>query len=143
MSREEWRPVPSHPDILVSNMGRVLLPPRRALMPNGGYRTYDPKPIIGVIARSKKGATHCYRNMWTKERGNLKIHQLVCEAFHGPKPFPEAIVLHRDEDGLNNRESNLKWGTQVENLNMPKIKAYHRSRIGNLHPKALARSAAA
>lgn len=53
-----------------------------------------------------------------------KVHQLVCEAFHGPKPFPEAVVIHLDEDALNNRPENLKWGTQKENLNMPKFKAW-------------------
>ena len=59
--------------------------------------------------------------------GNIKIHQAVCEAFHGPKPFPEAVVIHLDEDGHNNRPENLKWGTQKENLNMPKFKAWQRT----------------
>lgn len=49
----------------------------------------------------------------------MKMHQLVCEAFHGPKPFPKAVVIHIDENGLNNRPENLKWGTQKENLNAP------------------------
>ncbi|QDP54003.1 MAG: putative uncharacterized HNH endonuclease [Prokaryotic dsDNA virus sp.] len=52
-----------------------------------------------------------------------KVHQLVCEAFHGPKPFETAVVIHKDEDALNNRPENLKWGTQKENLNAPKFKA--------------------
>jgi hypothetical protein len=56
-----------------------------------------------------------------------KVHQLVCEAFHGPKPFSTAVVIHLDEDGHNNRPENLKWGTQKENLNMPKYKAWQRS----------------
>ncbi|WP_413716185.1 HNH endonuclease signature motif containing protein [Sphingobium sp. B1D7B] len=59
--------------------------------------------------------------------GNIKIHQAVCEAFHGPKPFPRAVVIHLDEDAHNNRPENLKWGTQKENLNMPKFKAWQRS----------------
>ena len=49
------------------------------------------------------------------------------------------MVIHLDEDGMNNRPENLRWGTQKENLNMPKIKAYHRSRIGDLNPKNIAR----
>lgn len=56
-----------------------------------------------------------------------KAHQLVCEAFHGPKPSPEAVVIHLDENALNNRPENLKWGTQKENLNMPKFKAWQSS----------------
>lgn len=62
-----------------------------------------------------------------------KVHQLVCEAFHGPKPFDGAVVIHLDENALNNRPENLKWGTQKENLNMPKHRHYLRTR--HLAPK--------
>lgn len=143
MSREEWRRVPSNPEILVSSMGRVLLPPSRALMPHGGHRLYIPEPVIGSVSRAKAGATHCYRNIWVKRYGNMKVHQLVCEAFHGEKPAPDSVVIHKDEDGLNNRRENLRWGTQKENLNMPKIKAFHRSRTGDRSPYAIHRAKAA
>lgn len=42
------------------------------------------------------------------------VHQLVCEAFHGPRP-PGLMTRHLDGDPLNNHASNLKWGTQIEN----------------------------
>ncbi len=122
---EEWRPVPSNPEILASSLGRIKFPHRFAQMPHGGIREYKTKPIAGVITKSNKKALHEYRGVWHRFYGNLKIHQLICETFHGPKPFPEAVVIHKDEDGLNNEEGNLKWGTQKENLNMPKIKQYH------------------
>ncbi|MES2295233.1 MAG: HNH endonuclease signature motif containing protein [Pseudomonadota bacterium] len=112
---------------MASDEGRILLPPRHAPLPNGGVRLYLPKPVAGAITRAKKGAKHEYRNVFSKFFGNIKVHQAVCEAFHGPKPFPEAVVIHRDEDGLNNREDNLKWGTQKENLNAPGFIAYCRS----------------
>lgn len=134
---EFWKPVPSKPGILASSEGRILLPPKCAPLPNGGYRQYPCTPTIGAQKRSKKGAAHVYLGIWHKDFGNLKVHQLVCEAFHGPKPFAEAVVIHRDESGLNNRPDNLKWGTQKENLNMPKIKAYHRSRVGEKSPRAI------
>lgn len=57
----------------------------------------------------------------------MKVHQLVCEAFHGPKPFSRAVVIHKDENSLNNKPSNLTWGTQKENLNCPGFLAYCRS----------------
>jgi hypothetical protein len=116
---ETWKPVPSYPGVMASDKGRILLPPRHAVMPNGGVRLYLPKPAVGVIARAAKDAKHEYRNYWTRHFGNIKVHQAVCEAFHGPRPFPDAVVIHKDEDGLNNAADNLKWGTQKENLNAP------------------------
>lgn len=38
--------------------------------------------------------------------------------------------MHLDEDGTNNRPDNLRWGDVVENMNMPKLKAYQCSRTG-------------
>lgn len=124
---EVWKPVPSLPGVMASDEGRILLPPRHAPLPNGGVRLYLPRPVAGTIARAKKDAKHVYRNVASRIFGNIKVHQAVCEAFHGPKPFPEAVVIHRDEDGLNNRPENLRWGTQKENLNAPGFIAYCRS----------------
>jgi hypothetical protein len=80
---------------------------------------YTTEPVLGVKRAAKKGAAHVYLGLWTRRFGNMKVHQLVCEAFHGPKPFDRAVVIHRDEDALNNKPCNLKWGTQKENLNAP------------------------
>ncbi len=124
---EIWRPVPSKPEIMASSHGRVLFPPRMVRMPNGGERKYETKPTIWSVRRAKKGAKHCYRGLWMRHYGNIKVHQLICEAFHGPKPSPKHEVMHRDEDGLNNRADNLLWGTRKENLNAPGFLEYCRS----------------
>jgi len=63
-----------------------------------------------------------------KRQRPRKVHQLVREAFHGPKPFPNAVVIHVDESALNNQPENLKWGTQKENLNAPGFIAFCRER---------------
>lgn len=103
-------------------------------MPHGGWRKYTPAPTYGNKRKACKTARHEYYGFFNKERGNLKIHRLVCEAFHGPAPFPKAVVIHLDENALNNRPENLKWGTQKENLNMPKFIAYCKSRTGENSP---------
>jgi hypothetical protein len=121
---EVWKPVPSLPGVLASSEGRILLPPRHAPLPNGGVRLYLPKPTAGVVMRASKDAKHEYLGYWNHYFGNIKIHQAICEAFHGPKPFPAAVVIHRDENGLNNSPGNLKWGTQKENLNAPGFLSY-------------------
>lgn len=133
---ENWKPVPSLPGVMASDEGRILLPPRHAPLPNGGFRLYTPLPMRGFERRARAGASHVYLGFSNSFYGNVKMHQAVCEAFHGPKPFPQAVVIHLDENALNNRPDNLKWGTQKENLNMPGIKAYHRSRTGQDNPRA-------
>lgn len=131
---EIWKPVPSEPGVLASSLGRILQAPSYAPMSRGGFRVYMPQPRYGQVARASKTANHVYRHIMLKRYGDgprqqpRKVHQLVCEAFHGPKPFPDAVVLHLDEDALNNRPENLRWGTQKENLNMPKFKEYLRTR---------------
>lgn len=124
---EIWKPVPSLPGVHASDEGRILLAPRYAPLPNGGYRLYTPKPVDGVVTRATKTARHSYRGMYAKFHGNIKVHRAVCEAFHGPPPFDGAVVIHIDENAHNNRPENLKWGTQKENLNMPKFMAWCRS----------------
>lgn len=42
-------------------------------------------------------------------------NRLICEAFHGAPPFDGAHSAHFDGDKLNNRASNLRWATAVEN----------------------------
>ena len=43
-----------------------------------------------------------------------KVHQLVAEAFIGPRP-EGCWCLHLDDDKANNRVENLYWGTPTEN----------------------------
>lgn len=119
---------------MASNWGRILLPEREAAMPHGGFRRYVPKPTYGTVTRASKTARHAYRGLYARYYGNMKVHRLVCEAFHGPPPFPRAVVIHLDENALNNRPENLRWGTQKENLNMPGFLAYCRSRTGENNP---------
>lgn len=144
---EIWRQVPSEPGVLASNLGRVLQQPGYAPLPNGGYRIYTPEPRDGQVARSSKGAKHQYRLIMIKRRWPelgqrpRKVHQLVCEAFHGPKPFPGAVVIHIDENALNNRPENLRWGTQRENLNAPGFIAYAKGRTGENSPGTKGRKA--
>ncbi|UOF79770.1 homing endonuclease [Caudoviricetes sp.] len=131
---EIWKDVPSRPGIKVSNKGRVLLSPKTVPMPKGGVRVYTPEPRRGSVARASKTARHQYLKVQCSEHGNMKVHRLVCEAFHGPAPFPGAVVIHIDENALNNEASNLRWGTQKENMNMPGFIEYCRARTGENSP---------
>lgn len=131
---EEWRPVPGHPLLEASSLGRVRSIPYIVPQPNGGERIRQMAPTHGVVSRAHKGSSHRYRKVLFR-RVNYKVHKLVCLAFHGPPPAPKGYgVLHGDEDGLNNLPGNLSWGTQKENLNAPGFLAYCRSRRGDYNP---------
>ena len=43
------------------------------------------------------------------------VHDLVCRAFYG-LPEIKMVVMHRDNNRSNNKPSNLRWGTQSENI---------------------------
>jgi len=51
-----------------------------------------------------------------RSRKTRRVHSLVCEAFHGPKPSPAHQVAHWDGDPANNRPENLRWATSAENI---------------------------
>jgi hypothetical protein len=99
-------------------------------MPNGATRKTKPVGTYGSITSARRGVSYTYRSTRYRDLGTLKVHRLVCEAFHGPAPFDRAVVLHINEDAHDNRPENLKWGTQKENLNMPVAKERFRARVG-------------
>ena len=123
---EVWKTSPSLPDYEVSSFGRVMRKPYQSPMPHGGFRIYGGQPHFGQD--SGEG-----RMVFTYKDKTYKVHQLVCEAFNGPREKGQ-ICLHLDENYTNNRPENLKWGTQKENLNAPGFIEYCKSRTGDNHP---------
>lgn len=129
---EAWRVVPSHPHLLASSHGRVMIAPRWQDVNRGtGLRPYGGAPTLGQWDGSRfvyrvKGKTH-------------KVHRLVCEAFNGPCPEEKPVCMHLDENSSNNRPENLAWGTQKENLNAPGFLDYCRSRTGENNPNVKGR----
>lgn len=45
-----------------------------------------------------------------------RVHVLVAESFIGPKPHDATMVCHGDGNHDNNHPSNLRWGTQSDNM---------------------------
>jgi hypothetical protein len=130
MSKEIWKPVPSRPGMLASSLGRVQVLPYEVITSFNKPRTYVVKPKFGYIKKSPKNKADTYFFLSLRRFGNMKIHRLVCEAFHGPQPSKLSVVIHINECSTDNRPENLRWGTQKENLNMPKFIAYCKSRTG-------------
>lgn len=98
---EQWRTVPGY---------------------GGQYRVSDQGQVLSLM----RGAPHML-SPWTVKTGHVKVrlggrrepagryvHQLVLEAFVGPRP--EGLVArHLNGDPTDNRPENLAWGTQSEN----------------------------
>lgn len=97
---EEWRPVADFPGYSVSNLGRVVSTVRgEARELRGGYSGSGYRKV--ALARDG-------------HRYGKKVHLLVCEAFHGPRP-PGLVARHLDGDKTRNAASNLEWATYSEN----------------------------
>ena len=99
-----------------------MVAPYRAPMPKGGMRSYGGEPHFGVWSKPDQRFLIVYKGRC------YKVHRLICEAFNGPPPFENAVAMHRDENAANNRPTNLKWGTQRENLNAPGFLEYRRTK---------------
>ena len=133
MENLDIRPIPSIAGAYANSLGEIKFPDASAKMPHGGTRVYKTKWRKGERRKASTRSRHEYYG--TLYRGkNYKVHRLICEAFHGPAPDGKPIVIHLDEDATNNAPSNLRWGTQKENLNMPKFIEYCRGRTGANSP---------
>lgn len=127
---EIWKPVVGYEGIYeVSNMGRVKSLERR--VPSGEGRTRLNKERI--LKPGINRGTHQYVNLSNKQNPDDKaisryVHQLVMEAFVGPRP-KGMHVCHWNDNGLDNRLSNLRYDT-------PSGNAYDRVRNGG-HYQAL------
>jgi len=95
---------------VVSNYGNIY-----SLYSNKGRRE---TPKLRTIAKQKNGhfTVHLRRSENKKYfYTNAWVHQLVCVAFHGPRPSGIHQVAHIDGRTENNRADNLVWATRKEN----------------------------
>ena len=94
-------------------------------------RQYQVRDNGAILRLQKEGCrVSKWDNKWTfgtkdEKTGymilsGIRVHQVVCTAFHGPEPEPHMVVDHIDINRCNNRPENLRWLTRIENaLNNP------------------------
>lgn len=111
--RTEWRDVVGFEGLYqVSDAGSVRSLARVVVRSNGARQT-----IRGGLLKLHPDGRG-YFNVFLSREGltkHHKVHRLVAFAFHGPGA-PGTEVCHNDGDPLNNRASNLRWGTRSENI---------------------------
>lgn len=105
---EEWKDIVGYEGLYqASNLGRV-----RSL-------DYHRTGKVRIMRPSNGGTNKSYLHIGLTKDKKLKtisVHRLVWEAFNGP--IPEGYEInHLDENGLNNKLSNLVLVTHSENIN--------------------------
>ena len=89
------------------------------------YLVRDNGAVLRKTPHGKKPRT--IDNTWTFGRvtksgyleiGSARIHRIVATAFHGEAPSDAHVVDHIDTNKHNNRPSNLRWLTRLENVVM-------------------------
>lgn len=111
---EIWLPIVGYEfEYEVSNTGRVRSLTRTHLQKNGRRRTI--KGVEKVLQVNIDG--YHVVTLYHESRFHMKrVPVLVLEAFVGPRPSHKHVAMHLDNNKLNNNLSNLKWGTDSENV---------------------------
>lgn len=103
----------SHPDRYdVSSLGRVRLKSR--VIRRGFAGAYWCRAKILAQVPGGRANNYLRVHLYGPERFAF-VHRLVAEAFLGAPPFPGAVILHRDDDGHDNRADHLRYGDRDEN----------------------------
>ena len=110
MTEEVWRDVKGYEGLYqVSNMGRV--------------KSLERKDRFGRVIKERILEPAVTHNGYLRvglhvdgKRKMLRVHRLVCEAFH-ENPDNKSEVNHVNEDKTDNRACNLEWSTRTENCN--------------------------
>jgi hypothetical protein len=118
-----WIDIPTNPNYAVSDSGQVRNN-RNGVSLKG---TLDRDGYLRICLGGK----------------TLKVHRLVCQAFHGPQPAGHEVG-HTDGNKLNNAAANLRWVTRSENIKDQVRHGTHRGvanlvydgRPGELNPYA-------
>lgn len=107
MPEEVWKPVVGFADYEVSDLGRVR---------SWKHRTPGKRRNEAKLLSPATGGPYC--SLVLRRDGasvTRRVHRLVLETFVGP--CPEGMeCLHGDGNRLNNKLSNLSWGTPLENM---------------------------
>lgn len=132
---EVWKAHPELNGFKVSSFGRILVDPIEYELPNGGFRSTKPKPTLGSLSSKGKGSNYMFYKFYNRRlRVNKNVAVIVAQTFLQDSWFKGAVVMHKDDDPLNNHVDNLKWGTQKENLNTESFISYCKSRLGDESP---------
>lgn len=112
---EIWKTIDIAPLYSVSNFGRVKAETCEKWHSKSKKLRFYPAHIIKQSINNKGYLVVSLINNKGKHK-TYRVNRLVANAFlPNPQNLPD--VCHRNEDKLDNRLVNLKWGTHKENVN--------------------------
>ena len=109
LSTETWKSIPGYEGLYeVSDLGRVRSLDR---IDTAGRR------CKGRVLKPRPNEWNRYSVYLCKDGYNRirKVHQLVLEAFVGPRPEGYE-ACHKNDESTDNRLDNLYWGTREQNI---------------------------
>lgn len=109
----ELREIVGHPGYLVGDDGSVW----SAKIKGGNDRSAGRRGAPRLLATHANTRGYLLVNLDVDGRNKSRfVHQLVLEAFVGPKPEGLEGCHYPDHDKNNNRVENLRWDTHAENI---------------------------
>jgi hypothetical protein len=135
--KEIWKDIPGYEGYYqVSNLGNVKrLETKVKCFDNGqrvGFRIVKEK-----ILKQAKNSNGWYYAVTLSNHSNTKqinTHRLVAFTFI-PNPHNYPLVMHKDNNGLNNHVSNLQWGTYEMNNKQPVLEGRGANQFGKYGKK--------
>ena len=113
MTTERWRSIPGWEGYYeVSDYGNVRSVDRTITRRDGQKRRFKGKQLAQATNRHGYPMVVLSRPGITK---SMKVHRLVLSAFIGP-PQESDVCCHANGIRHDNRLTNLRWGTQSENM---------------------------
>lgn len=107
---EEWYPIPDYEGYYEAS--------KQGCVRSMGRRTWTgaiwSEPFI-LKPRMRPGDKYLTIDLYRDgKRKPTKLHYIIAEVFHGPRP-PGMEVCHRNDQKLDNRAENLYYGTHAQN----------------------------
>ncbi|OBF33264.1 hypothetical protein A5724_19540 [Mycobacterium sp. ACS1612] len=96
--------------LIVSQRLRLVVEERWRTLPDGEHVVSERGRVARLLNVDR---SHRYPRVSIGGRKRY-VHQLVAEAWHGPRP-DGAQALHWDDDPDNPNAANIRWGTPAEN----------------------------
>lgn len=120
---ERWLPIPGWEHYEVSDLGRVRSLDHMVVTKGGAQKLQRGKVLTPTVARTGYLRLTLYAGgsePVRQRQRSMHVHILVLEAFTGRRPVPppghkRMEGRHLDGNRLNNRLTNLAWGTSSEN----------------------------